>query len=69
MVQPMYTHGARLGKRPEPRMNTDGHGLLLEVYTHRIVGCAMEVLKITGLRVGLLLNFRRPRLEWKRIVQ
>ena len=126
-------------------MNTDGHGLLLERYTHQIVGCAMEVLntlghglqekpyenalvvefglrgipyrqqphydviykavkvgeyipdlivferivvdtkvierltdieigqilnylKITGLQVGLLLNFRRPRLEWKRIV-
>lgn len=28
----------------------------------------MNYLKITGLRVGLILNFRRPRLEWKRIV-
>jgi len=48
--------------------------LLLKEEAHRIVGCAMEVSnvlghgKITGLRVGLLLNFKHAKLEWKRIV-
>ena len=28
----------------------------------------INYLKITGLRVGLLLNFRHPKLEWERII-
>lgn len=28
----------------------------------------INYLKITGLKVGLLLNFKRPKLEWERIV-
>ncbi len=28
----------------------------------------LNYLKITGLRVGLILNFRRAKLEWKRVV-
>ena len=28
----------------------------------------INYLKITGLRVGLLLNFKHPKLEWERIV-
>jgi GxxExxY protein len=31
-------------------------------------GQMLNYLKITGLQVGLLLNFKHPRLEWKRIV-
>ena len=32
------------------------------------LGQMLNYLKITGHRVGLILNFRRPRLEWKRVV-
>lgn len=28
----------------------------------------MNYLKITGLKVGLILNFKRAKLEWKRVV-
>ena len=129
----------------EPQMNTDEHGFLYKDETHRIIGCAFEVLntlghgllekpyenalvvefqqqaipyaqqprfpviyksvnvgeyipdliafdkiivdakviekignnekaqiinylKITGLRVGLLLNFKHAKLEWERII-
>ncbi len=31
-------------------------------------GQILNYLKITGLHVGLILNFRRPELEWKRLV-
>ena len=52
--------------------------LILKAEVFEVVGCAMEVLnalgqimnylKITGLKVGLILNFRRSNLEWRRIV-
>ncbi|MEN8127926.1 MAG: GxxExxY protein [Planctomycetota bacterium] len=32
------------------------------------LGQVMNYLKITNLRVGLILNFKRSKLEWKRIV-
>ena len=32
------------------------------------IGQIMNYLKITGLRVGLILNFKRAKLEWKRVV-
>ena len=28
----------------------------------------MNYLKITGLRLGLILNFKYPKLEWKRVI-
>ena len=28
----------------------------------------LNYLKITGLKVGLIINFKRPKLEWERIV-
>jgi GxxExxY protein len=31
-------------------------------------GQMLNYLKITGLRVGVILNFSKPRLEWERIV-
>ncbi len=31
-------------------------------------GQILNYLKITGLRVGIILNFKKPKLEWKRIV-
>ena len=51
--------------------------LILKEEVHRIVGCRMEVLnvlghefllKVTGQEVGVILNFKRARLEWKRVV-
>lgn len=37
---------------------------------YEVVGCAFEVLNRvwTGLRVGLLINFKHAKLEWERIV-
>jgi GxxExxY protein len=32
------------------------------------VGQMINYLKITGLRVGLIVNFKYPRLQWKRVV-
>jgi GxxExxY protein len=32
------------------------------------IGQMLNYLKITGLRVGLILNFKRAKLEWKRVV-
>jgi GxxExxY protein len=31
-------------------------------------GRMINYLRITGLPVGLILNFRRPKLEWERII-
>ena len=31
-------------------------------------GQVLNYLKITGLRVGLILNFKKPKLEWDRLV-
>lgn len=36
--------------------------------TNHEVGQMMNYLKITGLKVGLILNFKHSKLEWKRIV-
>jgi GxxExxY protein len=41
---------------------------VIERITDHEVGQMMNYLKITGLKVGLILNFRRSKLEWKRIV-
>ena len=32
------------------------------------LGQMLNYLKITGLKVGLILNFKRAKLEWKRVV-
>ncbi|MDD4347733.1 MAG: GxxExxY protein [Opitutales bacterium] len=37
--------------------------------TDREVGQMMNYLKVTGLRLGYILNFKQPKLEWKRVVQ
>ncbi len=31
-------------------------------------GQILNYLKITGLRVGLILNFKKPKLEWERLI-
>jgi hypothetical protein len=44
---------------------------ILKAETEKIIGFAFEVLnylRITKLRVGLLLNFKKPRLEFERVV-
>jgi hypothetical protein len=33
------------------------------------VGQMLNYLKITGLSVGLIINFKRPKLEWRRVVR
>jgi GxxExxY protein len=41
---------------------------VIETITDNELGQMLNYLKITGLRVGLILNFRRAKLEWKRVV-
>lgn len=41
---------------------------VVERITDHEIGQMLNYLKITGLPLGLILNFRRARLEWKRIV-
>ena len=41
---------------------------VIDKITDHEVGQMMNYLKITSLRVGLILNFRRAQLEWKRII-
>ncbi|MBN2308143.1 MAG: GxxExxY protein [Candidatus Hydrogenedentes bacterium] len=36
--------------------------------TDHEIGQMLNYLKITGLRVGLILNFKHAKLEWKRVV-
>jgi len=36
--------------------------------TNHELGQMMNYLKITGLKAGLILNFKRSKLEWKRVV-
>ena len=40
----------------------------IERITNYEIGQMMNYLKITGLRLGLLLNFKHAKLEWKRVV-
>jgi len=40
----------------------------IERITDHELGQMLNYLRITGLKVGLLLNFKRSKLEWKRIV-
>ncbi|MFC1498781.1 GxxExxY protein [Verrucomicrobiota bacterium] len=41
---------------------------VIERITDHELGQVMNYLKITGLKVGLILNFKKSILEWKRIV-
>jgi GxxExxY protein len=41
---------------------------VIERITDHELGQIMNYLRITGLHVGLILNFRRAKLEWKRVV-
>ena len=63
-------------------LNTLGHGLLEKPYENALVVefvlrkipfrqsrrlSGLNYLRITGLRVGLILNFKHRKLEWERI--
>ncbi|MFP4282818.1 MAG: GxxExxY protein [Opitutales bacterium] len=37
--------------------------------TEREIGQMMNYLKITGLRLGYILNFKQARLEWRRVIR
>ncbi|MCK5563850.1 MAG: GxxExxY protein [Planctomycetes bacterium] len=41
--------------------------VIREITNHEM-GQMMNYLKITGLKVGVILNFKRAKLEWKRVV-
>ena len=41
---------------------------VIERITNHELGQMMNYLKITGLKAGLILNLKRSKLEWKRIV-
>jgi len=41
---------------------------VIERITDQEIGQVLNYLKVTRLRVGLILNFKYPRLEWKRVV-
>lgn len=40
----------------------------IECITEQEIGQVLNYLKITGLRVGLILNFKHSKLQWKRVV-
>ena len=42
---------------------------VIERITDHERGQMLNYLKITGLRVGVILNFSKPKLEWERIVR
>jgi GxxExxY protein len=41
---------------------------VIDRITDHEIGQMMNYLRITGLRLGYLLNFKRAKLEWKRVV-
>ena len=41
---------------------------VIERVTNLELGQMVNYLKIANMRVGLILNFKRPKLEWKRVV-
>jgi len=41
---------------------------VIEAITDWERGQMLNYLRVTKLRVGLILNFRRPRLEWERLI-
>ncbi len=63
-------------------MNTDKEELLYRAESQQIIVDAKVIekitdretvqinyLKVTGLRLGYILNFKHPKLEWKRVVR
>ena len=42
---------------------------VIEKIIDREIGQMMNYLKVTGLRLGYILNFNQARLEWKRVIR
>jgi GxxExxY protein len=42
---------------------------VIDRITEQEIGQMLSYLKITGLKIGLIINFKHPKLEWKRIVR
>jgi len=42
---------------------------VIEKITDREIGQMMNYLKITGYRLGYILNFKKPKLEWRRVAK
>lgn len=42
---------------------------VIETITDREIGQMMNYLKVTELRLGYILNFKHPKLQWKRVVR
>jgi len=42
---------------------------VIEKITDREIGQMMNYLKVTGLRLGYILNFKKSKLEWKRVIR
>lgn len=42
---------------------------VIEKITDREIGQMMNYLKVTGLRLGYILNFKQAKLEWERVVR
>ncbi|MEW6201386.1 MAG: GxxExxY protein [bacterium] len=41
---------------------------VIDKITNHEIGQILNYLKITGLKLGIILNFKRAKLEWKRII-
>jgi GxxExxY protein len=41
---------------------------VIDKITDHEIGQMLNYLKLTGLKVGLIINFKRAKLEWKRVV-
>ena len=41
---------------------------VIETITDREIGQMMNYLRVTGLRLGYILNFKHSNLEWKRVI-
>lgn len=41
---------------------------VIDKITDNEIGQMLNYLKLTGLKVGLIINFKRAKLEWKRVV-
>lgn len=42
---------------------------VIEKITDREIGQMLNYLKITGYKLGYILNFKNPKLEWRRVVR
>ncbi len=42
---------------------------VIDKITDREIGQMMNYLKISGLRLGYILNFKHPKLQWKRVIR